>query len=91
MLLLGIDISTTGAKALLIDSAGNVAGSATMPLSLSTPRPLWSEQDPQDWWAGIQVSIGQALAAAGARGEDIVAIGLTSDSPMGDYTVFTKQ
>ena len=77
MLLLGIDISTTGAKALLIDSTGKVAGSATAPLSLSTPRPLWSEQDPQDWWAGIQVSIRQALATAGARGDQVAAIGLT--------------
>ena len=77
MLLLGIDISTTGAKALLIDSTGTVAGSATTPLSLSTPRPLWSEQDPHDWWTGIQVSIGQALEAAGARGDQVTAIGLT--------------
>ena len=41
-LLLGLDISTTGAKALLVDSGGNVVSSATTPLTLSTPRPLWS-------------------------------------------------
>ena len=46
-LLLGIDLSTTGAKALLIDPEGRVAGSATTPLSLSSPHPLWSEQEPQ--------------------------------------------
>ncbi len=77
MLLLGLDISTTGAKALVIDSTGKVAGSATTALSLSTPRPLWSEQNPLDWWAGMQVSIGQALDAAGARGDQVTAIGLT--------------
>jgi glycerol kinase len=51
-LLLGLDVSTTGAKALLIDSTGRVVSSASTALSLSTPRPLWSEQNPTDWWAG---------------------------------------
>ena len=43
---LGIDVSTTGAKALLIDEKGGVVASATTPLTLQTPKPLWSEQDP---------------------------------------------
>ena len=76
-LLLGLDISTTGAKALLIDSAGQVVSSASTALSLSTPRPLWSEQDPAEWWQGMTASIRQALAQAGAQGSDVVAIGLT--------------
>ncbi len=76
-LLLGIDISTTGAKALLIDATGGVVGSATTPLTLSTPRPLWSEQDPADWWTGIVQSVRQVLADTGASGADIAAIGLT--------------
>ena len=49
---LGIDASTTGVKALLVDRMGNVVGSATSELPLSTPKPLWSEQDPADWWDG---------------------------------------
>lgn len=76
-LLLGIDISTTGAKALLIDPRGDVVSSATTPLTLSTPRPLWSEQDPHEWWAGVVTSIRRALNEAGAEGRDIAAIGLT--------------
>lgn len=75
--LLGIDISTTGAKALLIDAAGAVVGSATTPLALSTPRPLWSEQNPVDWWTGIVQSIRQVLAETRTGGADIAAIGLT--------------
>lgn len=77
MLLLGIDISTTGAKALLVDGGGRVLSSATSPLALSTPHPLWSEQDPNDWWAGIRESISQALVAAGVSGSEIAAIGMT--------------
>ncbi len=76
-LLLGIDVSTTGAKALLIDSSGRVVASATTPLSLSTPRPLWSEQAPEDWYAGVANSIHEALQKAGRTGADVAAVGLT--------------
>jgi xylulokinase len=76
-MLLGIDVSTTGAKALLIDEQGKVISSATSPLSLSTPRPLWSEQDPHEWWTGIQASIRQALTQAGVSGSAVKAVGLT--------------
>ena len=74
---LGIDISTTGAKALIVAENGEVVATATTEYPLSTPRPLWSEQDPADWWAGIQASIKGALSQAGLTGEDIVGIGLT--------------
>jgi xylulokinase len=76
-LLLGIDISTTGAKALLTDDTGRVLASASTPLALSTPRPLWSEQNPEDWWQAIAASIRQALDDAGTTGDEIAAIGLT--------------
>jgi xylulokinase len=74
---LGIDVSTTGAKALLIDESGRVAASATTPLTLQTPKPLWSEQDPREWWAGTATSIRKALADASATGADVAAVGLT--------------
>lgn len=76
-MLLGVDISTTGAKALLVDHDGRVISSATTPLNLSTPHPLWSEQDPREWWAATINSITQALATANASGSDVIAIGLT--------------
>ncbi|MDY0020005.1 MAG: FGGY family carbohydrate kinase, partial [Anaerolineae bacterium] len=76
-LFLGLDVSTTGAKALLIDASGGVVSSATTPLPLSTPHPLWSEQDPHDWWAGIAASIRRALAQAGVPGSAVKAVGLT--------------
>jgi len=76
-LLLGIDVSTTGAKALLINTSGRVISSATSALELSTPHPLWSEQDPEDWWEGIKLSIKKALTQANANGDDITAIGMT--------------
>ena len=76
-MLLGIDLSTTGAKALLIDEKGSVVSSATTPLSLSTPRDLWSEQEPRDWWEATVNSIKQALSDADSSGAEVAAIGLT--------------
>lgn len=76
-LFLGIDVSTTGSKALLIDELGQVVSSAITPHPIFTPHPLWSEQDPGDWWQSSQQSIRKAMSEAGARGSDILAIGLT--------------
>ncbi|HET6900463.1 MAG TPA: xylulokinase [Vicinamibacteria bacterium] len=76
-LFLGIDVSTTGAKALLVDEKGTVVTTATTPLTLSTPKPLWSEQDPHEWWAGVAKSVQGALAQAKVGGADVAAVGLT--------------
>jgi xylulokinase len=74
---IGIDISTTGVKALLVNSKGEVVGTATTTLALSTPEPLWCEQDPCDWWAGAIKSINQVLTENNGRGHQIRGIGLT--------------
>jgi xylulokinase len=76
-LLLGIDLSTTGAKALLIDVEGTAVSSSTTPLTVSTPHPLWSEQHPEDWWQATKTSIRHALADANASWPAVKAIGLT--------------
>jgi xylulokinase len=74
---LGLDISTTGSKALLIDERGEVRAASSSPHTLQTPHPLWSEQDPRQWWGAASASIRSALQKAGVGGERIVAIGLT--------------
>ena len=75
--LLGIDVSTTGVKALLIDQDGNVSGSANIEQPLFTPQPLWSEQDPADWWNGAVNSIKAVLKETGIPGEAVQGVGLT--------------
>lgn len=74
-MLLGLDISTTGAKALLIDERGQVVASHNTPQPISMPKPLWSEQNPSDWWDGIVQSIRAVLEAT--HHPEISAIGLT--------------
>lgn len=74
---LGIDTSTTSSKALLIDSHGGVVAVASSPHTLQTPKPLWSEQDPLEWWDAVSASIRSVLEKAGIGGERIAAVGLT--------------
>jgi xylulokinase len=58
---LGLDLGTSGVKAMLIDATQRVVGSASAPLSVSRPHPGWSEQDPADWIAATEGAI-DALA-----------------------------
>lgn len=74
---LGLDISTTGSKALLVDENGAVAVTASSPHTLQTPKPLWSEQGPHEWWEAASASVRQVLTEAGIGGEQITAVGLT--------------
>lgn len=77
MYFLGIDTSTTSSKALLIDEQGNVIAVASNPHTLQTPKPLWSEQDPREWWEAVSASIKSVLEKAGIGGEGVAAVGLT--------------
>jgi xylulokinase len=74
---LGIDSSTTSSKALLIDQAGRVISAASSPHTLLTPKPLWSEQNPQDWWNAASKCIRSVLEETGVAADRIAAIGLT--------------
>jgi xylulokinase len=74
---LGIDVSTTATKAVLVDEAGRVVGLGSSEYGFDVPRPLWSEQDPALWWTAAQAAIPRALTAAGLSGDDVAAVGLT--------------
>jgi xylulokinase len=74
---LGIDVSTTGSKALLVDESGRVVATATSPHTLQTPKPLWSEQDPREWWQASSAAIRSVLQQSGLDGESVAAVGLT--------------
>lgn len=75
---LGIDTGTSGTKVLVADETGKVRATHTEEYPLSTPRPQWAEQDPEnDWWRAAQAAIPAVLAKAGISGVDIAAVGLT--------------
>jgi xylulokinase len=75
--LLGIDVSTTGAKALIVRESGAPVSSALTEYPLLTPRPLWVEQEPVLWWKATVESIRGALAKGGVDPSDVASVGLT--------------
>lgn len=75
--ILGIDVSTTATKALLIDEQGGVVAVATSTYPLSTPKPLWAEQDPHLWWEATQQSICEVLESPTVDPAAVTGVGLT--------------
>jgi xylulokinase len=75
--LLGLDIGTSGAKALLCDDNGYVLETATAEYPLRSPYPLWSEQDPEDWWRGARQAIREIVERASVEAHQITGLGLT--------------
>jgi xylulokinase len=75
--LLGIDIGTTGSKALLINEQGMVLADSVIEYPMFTPQPLWAEQNPADWWNATIQSIKNVMAKSGTNPKDIAGIGLT--------------
>lgn len=75
--LLGVDLGAGSLKATLIDFDGVVIGEASYPIETHTPKPGWSEQQPQDWYAALCHATPAALAQARAKGADIAAIGVS--------------
>lgn len=77
--LLGIDIGTSGAKTLLINASknGEVVASSTKTYPLYTPKPLWAEQEPEDWWQATIASIREVLQESGVDARHIKGVGLS--------------
>ncbi|MET0359405.1 MAG: xylulokinase [Pararhizobium sp.] len=74
---LGIDLGTSGVKALLIDGAQRIIGSATGACDVLRPHPGWSEQDPADWVRATQEAIAGLKASHPAELAAVSGIGLS--------------
>jgi xylulokinase len=59
VILRGLDVGTTGVKGIAIDEDGRVVAAASADYPLSTPRPGWAEQDPEDWWRAAADVLGR--------------------------------
>jgi xylulokinase len=68
---LGIDLGTSGIKAVLVDDAETVRASHTEPLDIARPQPGWSEQTPEDWW---QATLRALDAIAASHPTDMAAV-----------------
>lgn len=76
-LYLGIDLGTTGVKAVLVRPDGAIAGIGYREYPIHIPNPGYAEQDPADWWRGLKEALQEALRISGAPPEQIRGIGLS--------------
>ena len=79
--LLGFDVGSSSVKASLVDvESGEIASSAFYPekeAPIMAVKAGWAEQDPQLWWENAKLSLKKVMNETGAKGEDILAIGIS--------------
>lgn len=73
---IGIDIGTSGCKSIIVDEHGRVEAEAFCSYPLSTPQAGWCEQDPEDWWKAVKLTLSELLHNFGSA-SDIACIGLS--------------
>lgn len=74
---LGIDVGTSGTKTLAIDPQGKILAQAVASYPCQHPKPLWSEQDPEDWWQATVKTVCAVVKEAKLKAGDVKAIGLS--------------
>ncbi|MFM2120461.1 MAG: hypothetical protein RL722_1929 [Pseudomonadota bacterium] len=74
---LGLDLGTSELKALLLDDQHQLVASVGEPLTVQRPQPLWSEQQPADWWAATERAINRLVAEHPAAMKALRGIGLS--------------
>ncbi len=77
MPLLGIDIGTSGSRALVLDEAGRTVSASADHDAFRSPETGWAEQDPENWWHACQIAVRRVLDESGTSAAAIQAIGLS--------------
>ncbi len=75
--LLGLDIGTSGVKAILISAEGKIVATNTHSYPLQTPRAGWAEQEPGDWWEATKGVIRETLGENDIDSSQIKGISLS--------------
>ena len=74
---LGIDLGTSGVKVIILDDNDVLVAQASSPLTVSRPAPLWSEQNPNDWWQATNLAIAELKQGNADSLKKVKAIGLS--------------
>lgn len=80
-LLLGIDLGSSGVKAVLLDPERGIVASATRAVALFSDHPGWAEADTREWWDAVCALVPELLALARATASDIAAVATTGMVP----------
>lgn len=78
---IGIDVGTTGVKAVLVDRSGRMLADASMPHDLHSPHAGWAEEDPTDWVRGAFAALKAVASSPACRPEELGAIGVSGMVP----------
>lgn len=78
--LLGIDIGTSACKVAVFDRRGQVKASASADYSVYYPQEGWAEQNPEEWWKAVCLSVREALKKGEINPEEIAGIGIDGQS-----------
>lgn len=73
---LGIDIGTSGVKAIILSETGEIAGTGFNENPLYTPKPGWAEQDAEELWQSCSTAVQQAVKSSRV-GNQIEGIGFS--------------
>jgi xylulokinase len=76
-LLLGVDIGTSNAKAVLADPTGNIIAEAQSGYETHFPQSGWAEQDPSDWWGGMVRAVRQIMDTSGVSPNAVAGIAIS--------------
>jgi xylulokinase len=74
---IGVDVGTTGAQAVAVDEAGRVLATASSAYPLLTPKPQWTEQDPEAWWRAVREVIAVVSREVPTSDGAVCGVGLT--------------
>lgn len=80
-LLLGIDVGTTGAKAVLFTINGKLQGLGYKEYTIYHEHPGWAEQEPDDWWQAVCIAVKQALNSVSNGKEKVLGVSVSSQAP----------
>ncbi len=76
-LVVGLDVGTTGTKAVAVDASGKVVAKSLVEYPLHSPKPNWAEQDPADWKQAALDALARLAHAPGVKAADVKGLGLT--------------
>jgi xylulokinase len=74
---IGVDIGTSGTKSILIDPDGNILAESSSTYGVEMPKPLWTEQDPEQWWSAAVKTIRAVVKQSKVKASEVKAIGLS--------------
>lgn len=75
--LLGLDVGTSGARAVAVTEEGELLAEASSEYPLYTPKPGWTEQHPEDWWRATREALAAVAEKIEGSGAEIAGLGLT--------------